>query len=133
MSVSTQSKTEQKKLTKKVIDDAPITGRRYELWDPELPGFGLRVEASGTKTFIVRYRANGGGRKAPRRFMKLERYGVLTPTEARQRAKKILAAVTDGRDPAADLSAKRKEMTIAELVDHYAREGCFVQRGKRQG
>src|SRR3546814_2050925 len=38
-----------------------------------------------------------------------------------------------GADPAAELKAKRKEMRIAELVDLYEKEGCYIQRGKRQG
>ena len=37
-------------LTKSVADNAEVRGERY-IWDSELAGFGLRVEASGTKTF----------------------------------------------------------------------------------
>ena len=28
-----------------------LSGERYCIWDPELAGLGLRVEASDTKTF----------------------------------------------------------------------------------
>ena len=121
------------KLTKRAVDAAKVTGTRRDLWDSELTGFGLRVEASGTKTFIVRYRAGGGGRKAQRRFMTVGRYGVLTPDQARHKARQILASVATGHDPAGDRSAKRKEMTVADLLELYEREGCFIQRGKRQG
>ena len=38
-------------LTKTVVDNAEVRGERYWIWDSELAGFGLRVEASGTKTF----------------------------------------------------------------------------------
>ena len=98
-----------------------------------LAGFGLRVEKSGTKTFIVRYRADGGGRTAPRRFATIGRFGPLTVDEARRRARVLLGAVATGEDPAGQRQARRREMTIAALVNLYEAEGCFVQRGVRQG
>jgi integrase len=121
------------KLTKRTIDSLQSTGVRRDVWDSELPGFGLRLEASGTRTFIVRYRAGGGGRKAKRRFMTVGRFGVLTPEQARQKARQILASVAIGDDPAGARAAKRKEMTVAELLKLYEAEGCFIQRGKRRG
>jgi integrase len=120
-------------LTKTSVERAPVTGKRYDLWDSKLAGFGLRVEASGTKTFVVRYRADGGGRTAPRRFMTVGRFSPMTAEQARTRATKILGAVANGDDPAGELAAKRKEMNIAALVDLYEAEGCFIQRGKRIG
>lgn len=111
------------KLTKRVVDGAEPKAARYDLWDSDLPGFGLRVEVSGTKTFIIRYRANGGGRTAPRRFMTVGRYGTLNMEEARARAKALLGAAAKGDDPAGDHSTKRKELTVAQLIEIYADEG----------
>jgi hypothetical protein len=34
-----------------VVDNAEVRGERYHIWDTELAGFGLRMAASGTKTF----------------------------------------------------------------------------------
>src|SRR5829696_1246251 len=121
------------RLTKRVVDAARPRAERFHVWDSELSGFGLRIEASGTKTFIVRYRAEGGGRNAPRRFMTVGRYGPLTPDEARSKARQILGAVATGHDPAGERTAKRTAMLVSELIDLYAAEGCVVQRGKRQG
>jgi integrase len=113
----------QVKLTKRVVDAAEPKAKPYDLWDGELSGFGLRVGTSGTKTFIIRYRANGGGRNAPRRFMVVGRHGTLSADQARTNARKLLASATSGADPAAERSNKRKEMTIAELLERYAHEG----------
>ncbi len=32
---------------------------RVEIWDKLLPGFGLRISAAGTKTFVLMYRFEG--------------------------------------------------------------------------
>lgn len=120
-------------LTKRSVDAAEKRAVRYCIWDSALPGFGLRVETSGAKTFIVRYRAEGGGRTAAQRFVTVGRYGPLTPDAARRQAKILLGGVATGEDPADDRRAKRAEMKINGLIDLYEEEGCFVQRGKRQG
>src|SRR5882757_2996121 len=104
------------KLTKRTVDSAASKQGRYILWDTELKGFALRVAESGTKTYILRYRPRGTGRAGPRRFMVVGRHGVLTPDEARARAKTILGAVAAGQDPAKDRSLANSAMTIAQLV-----------------
>lgn len=120
-------------LTKAAIDGAEIKARRYHIWDGVMAGFGVRIEASGRKTFILRYRSNGGGRTAPKRFMTIGSYGVLTVVEARKQAQRLLGAVALGADPAADRQADRKEMRMSELIDLYEEKGCYIQRGRRRG
>ena len=78
------------KLTKRNIDQLGATNRRFTVWDGELPGFGLRIGPTGIQTFVVKYRAEGGGRTAPQRLMAIGRYGVVTPDQARKKAKAIL-------------------------------------------
>jgi integrase len=120
------------KLTKRVVDASNQRGRRYEVWDSELPGFGLRVEPSGKKAFFVRYRV-GGGRGATRRNMMIGGYGTVTPEQARIEARKLLGQAANGQDPADVRSARRREMTIADLLNLYEQKGCVIQRGFRQG
>ncbi len=114
------------RLTKRAIDKLAPAAARIIVWDAGLTGFGLRVERSGRKTFVVRYRAEGGGRNAPQRLMAIGRYGVLTPDAARKKAKDILAAVTMGEDPAGVRSAAREQMTVAQLCDLYLEKGVLV-------
>lgn len=111
------------KLNQRTVSSAKARIQRYDLWDDDLPGLGLRVSPAGHKTFILRYRANGGGRTAPRRFITLGRYGVLTVEEARAQAKKLLAVVRLGGDPASALASRRKGMTVATLIDVYRERG----------
>ena len=116
----------QNSLTKRTVDAAQPTDKRYHIWDNDLRGFGLRIEPSGIKTFVTKYRVNGGGRNAPQRIQTVGRYGVLTPDEARKKAKAILGSVATGADPAGDLAARRREMTIAALIDFYEKHGCMA-------
>lgn len=106
--------------------------RRVTVWDIDLAGFGLRVSPSGNKSWIASYRA-GGGRNAPQRLMTLGTFPKVGAPAARAAAAKVLAAAALGHDPAGDRVAKRREMTIADLIDLYETDGCFVQRGIRQG
>jgi integrase len=113
------------KLTDKVVNDAVPEARRYIVWDTAKTGFGLRIEPSGHKSFVVRYRANGGGRNAPIRQIRLKaKPGEdLTADKARRVAAEILADVTKGKDPAQERDKKRVEMTVAALCDLYLKDG----------
>lgn len=120
-------------LTKRVVDAIEADGTRFRVWDKELPGFGIRVERSGAKFFVAKYRTNGGGRSAGQRVLTIGRYGPLTVDEARKLAKVKLGSAAAGADPSAELKAKRREMTVKALIDFYEKTGCVIQRGKRQG
>jgi integrase len=110
---------QRRKLTNRVVDSIQATSKDEVHWDAELPRFGLRVKPSGTKTFVVQYR-NAAGRT---RKLALGQVGVLTPEEARQRARRALLRVADGMDPSADRQAKRKDLTVAQLVEVYLKDG----------
>jgi len=113
------------KLTKRTVEAAKPASRDVFLWDDQLPGFGLRVKASGVKSFIVQYR-NGSG--ATRRLA-LGRFGVLTAESARDMARDRLEQVRKGRDPSAERSEARKAATIAELAQRFVEEHA---KGKRK-
>ena len=116
------------RITKRTVDQALPREKRYEIWDSELKGFGLRVETSGRRTFVVRYRADGGGRNAPKRLVTVGAYGPLTPERARAEAKKLLGAVATGQDPGAERQSKRQDLTVSELCELYLREGCPTKK-----
>jgi integrase len=62
-------------------------------FDDELPGFGLRLRASGTRKWVVQY--DFGGRT---RRLLIGPVALIESSVARKRAKDILAARTLGRD-----------------------------------
>lgn len=113
---------EAQRLTKKVVDREAPTDKDRIVWDADLPGFGLRIRPGGSKTFIAQYRSDRGRSGATRRFT-IGRYGVLTVDEARQEAKKILASVAQGNDPSSARLAKRREMTVSQLIEKFGELG----------
>jgi integrase len=116
------------KITKRTVDAAQPAASRYELWDSELKGFGLRIEPSGIKSFIVRYRAGAGGRTAPKRFVGIGRYGALTPDQARRKAKEILGAAANGEDPAGTKAKERVAASVADLAGAFLAEHVRKKR-----
>lgn len=114
------------KLTKRTVDAAPIKERDYVLWDEALPRFGLRVRSSGTKTYVVQYRAKGRTR-----HVTVGRRGVLTPDQARRAALKLLAEVERGGDPSRERAAARRASTVAELCDRYLEEHARARKKPR--
>lgn len=115
------------RLTRRTVDAAAKAAARYTIWDADLKGFGLRVEPSGTKTYVVRYRV-GGGRRGTLRQFKIGRANKLTPDEARDEAKKTLALVETGKDPQTDRVEARKTLTVGELCDLYLAEGVATKK-----
>jgi len=53
-----------KKITKRTVDVLLSKDRDYIHWDGVLTGFGVRVRASGGKSFIAAYRLGGGIRRS---------------------------------------------------------------------
>ena len=106
------------KLTKRAVDDALPKAKRYEIWDGEIRGLGLRVEASGTKTYILRYRPRNIGPGAPKRFISLGRHGAITPDEARTRARAALGAGAEVHSPRSRQCLWRNIQTAASRHGH---------------
>jgi integrase len=116
------------RLTKRIVDQATSTSRTYFIWDGELRGFGARIDGSGTKTFLVRYRARSSGATGPKRFVTIGRYGTLTVDEARNHTKEILGAVATGGDPASELAQQRAAATFKDVAELFLKEHVAAKR-----
>ena len=94
----------------------PPKAGEYVLWDSKVTGFGVRCFPSGRKVYILMYRPVGGGRKAPKRRMKLGGVDSVKLAAARTAAQNYLGQIAIGGDPQADRKAvARRE---ASRVDH---------------
>jgi integrase len=84
-------------------------------WDSALPGFGLRVFATGRISWVVQYRT------ADRRQRRLALGDVrrLSLVEAKGKARELLAQVALGQDPQGDRHKVRQASRVIDLVDAY--------------
>jgi len=106
---------------------APAAGQR-DLWDRDVPGFGMRVSAKGRKTWCVRYRVEG--QRLLRRLTLKPTYPSLSLADARERARKAIREAADGIDPAAAKQAKREAGTFGELATEYIKRHAKPAKGK---
>lgn len=86
------------------------------IWDAAVPSFGARRQRGAAVAYVLKYRTIEGRQ----RWYTIGRHGApWTPDMAREEARRLLGEVVRGGDPAADKSAKRNALTVAELCDQY--------------
>ena len=116
------------KLTDRAINalkPASPEQRQYEVWDRVLPGFGVRVSLSGSRSFVVLTRIDGKSRR-----FTLGRYPQMTLAEAREAARGVLEDAARGIDPKERQRAEKRERererrntfraVAAEFMEHRA-------------
>ena len=106
-------------LSKRTVDALKPAEKPWIAWDDKLTGFGVRIHPSGTKAFIVNYRAGGGGRKAPNKRVVIGRYGTVSPDQARRMAQELLGKVAGGDDPAEERAEARSMPMIGDAFEDY--------------
>ena len=95
------------RLTQASIAKLPTDKPDAIYYDDELDGFGIRIRAGGSRNFIVRYRLGGLERRHT-----VGSASVLNVEEARKKARKVLVAVDEGRDPTAEKATKRATASL---------------------
>ncbi len=106
-------------LTKRTVETLRPADKPWIAWDDKLTGFGVRVQPSGAKAFVVNYRTGSGGRKAPNKRVVIGRYGAIAPDQARRLAQELLGRVAGGGDPARERAISRGLPTLGEAFDEY--------------
>src|SRR5690349_14462816 len=105
------------KITKRTVDAAAPKAATYLVRDTEVKGFVLVVTPAGAKSYAVDYRV-GSGRGSPKRRLTIGKHGSpWTPEMARAEAKRLLAAVAAGHDPALTRQGDRKPIVFSEVID----------------
>jgi len=104
------------KLKKGEIDKLPIPEVAPAFYrDDELKGFGVKVFASGVKSFFLEKRVAGKVKR-----ISIGRYGELTAEQARKQAMKLAGEIATGGDPIAEKKeAELKAITLGQAYADY--------------
>lgn len=111
------------KLTQANVTKAKLPAGKSEAfyWDDEMPGFGLRLRAGGSRTFVAQYKIGSKHRR-----MTLGNAFKVTADDARKEAKKIFGKVAGKHDPADERAARVAEastgfgVTVADFLQAQA-------------
>jgi integrase len=109
---------ERKSLTDESVRDLQPRDKKYEVWDAgsrAVPGFCVRVEVSGRKTFYFRYSLSG-------LFWYRIGPAAMGAAEARVEARKATGDVARGINPHRERMAKRGGVTFEQLQKRYVEE-----------
>ncbi|AZQ66063.1 DUF4102 domain-containing protein [Silicimonas algicola] len=104
------------KLTKTFVEgvDVPATGHKIH-WDDRVSGYGLKVTATGVRSFIAQGRAKG---KVV--IVTIGRFPLYTEDQARKRALAALQRMRDGINPNAEKrAAEAEQVTLREVMEAY--------------
>lgn len=102
------------KITKRNVESALTRSADYIIWDDDLPGFGVRIFASGKRSYLIQYRAQCRSRR-----FAIGAHGVWTPELARREAKAQLGRVARGENPAEERQLDHSAITVKELCSLY--------------
>lgn len=116
------------KFTQKAIDALPPGDAAGTWWsDFETEGLYCVRYAGTRRVYKVRFRANGR-----RRVMKLGRADRITLTQARERARILLAHAELGKDPATEKARARKMPTWSAWTKTYLERVALKKKSPRE-
>ena len=111
----TRHRAERVRLTTQRVKKAQPANKRVRIADDEVVGLHLVVQPSGAKSYVARGRV-GGGRSRPMIDLTIGQHPVTSLSEARKRAKEILAQMRAGIDPR---QKKVEEESVGGLLCAY--------------
>ena len=96
----------------RTVNAISTDGANAIYWDRDLPGFGLRVYATGRKTYVVQSRGPNGSKRVT-----IGKHGTITPDQARAQAAIVIDRIKRGEDPFPP--APEPEPTVADLAKRF--------------
>lgn len=104
-----------------------------EYWDPQTPGFGLRISGNGAKSYFVRKR---GPTEIVRFGLDNAKFPVADLDEARDEARRLLKLIAGGGSPKGEEKKQREEQqrkrknSFEAVADDFMREKLPDERSQ---
>ena len=107
------------RLTKRAVDALKTGNRDTLFWDRDLAGFGVRVHATGRKSYVAQSRGPGGIKRVT-----LGRHGEISCEEARKQAALVIDRIKRGEEPLP--KPPEAEPTLGTIAERFMR--VYVER-----
>ena len=114
-------------LTPGFCKDLKPKEKRYFVKDYNCPGLWLQILPTGFKTWYYRYRPRGKDKA----FIKLGRFEMLNPAQARKRAKEIQGDIVKGNDPLERRKKWELQLTFGEELKLWFKNSLTTPRFAR--
>jgi integrase len=125
----TRRATHKMRITELTVRKAKPHEDAYQIWDTHQRGLALRIQPSGSRSWVVVYNRHGRTR-----WLTLGAADAIGLTDARMLAAKAILAVAQGQDPAAEKRAERTAGTFADLAQRYVEQYAMKHnKSWRQG
>lgn len=122
-------------LTDKTVKEliCPSGKKDVLVQDADLPGFAVRVQANGKRTFLFNYRFGSVVRRLPIGVFGTE----ITTAKARRQAEMLRGILREGRDPwserkaamaQAEVAEAEAALTVSVLIDDFDRRHLAAKR-----
>ena len=98
------------KLTDRRVEQLKPADRRIDIWDANLPAFGIRINSNGSKTWIAALRRGGSSSR-----ITLGRFPTMRIAEARAQARALMTGETAAPTP--------RSVVFADFVARFLAHG----------
>jgi hypothetical protein len=115
--LKTRAAANRRKLTERFRARVQPSESTFLVWDTQQRGLVLQVRASGHKAWKCIYAQRGRPR-----WYSIGNASAIDLADARKLAGRIMFAVAEGKDPAAEKTAQRSKGTFEELAQRYVEQ-----------
>lgn len=103
------------RLTERIVQSLEASKKDKTYWDSAVPGFGVRVKPTGSKSYIVYFRI-GAGRRGKQKKVTIGACSKLKLEAARVAAKDMISKVALGIDLTPQKEEKKDDLIVNDIT-----------------